>query len=42
MNLKAELAVLSACNTGSGEIVKGEGIMSLGRAFEYAGVNSLL
>jgi len=42
MDLNADLAVLSACNTGSGEIVKGEGIMSLGRAFAYAGVNSLL
>lgn len=42
MDIGADLAVLSACNTGSGEIVVGEGIMSLGRAFAYAGVNSLL
>lgn len=42
MDLNADLAVLSACNTGSGEIVKGEGVISLGRAFAYAGVNSLL
>lgn len=42
MQLNADMAVLSACNTGSGSVVDGEGIMSLGRAFSYAGVNSLL
>ena len=42
MRLKADLAVLSACNTGSGKIDDGEGIMTLGRAFAYAGVNSIL
>lgn len=42
MNLKASLAVLSACNTGSGKVLAGEGVMSLGRAFAYAGVNSML
>ncbi|MEL6988581.1 MAG: CHAT domain-containing protein, partial [Bacteroidota bacterium] len=38
MNLNAQLAVLSACNTGSGSYKKGEGNMSLSRAFNYAGV----
>ncbi|MEO1054889.1 MAG: CHAT domain-containing tetratricopeptide repeat protein [Bacteroidota bacterium] len=42
MELNADLAVLSACNTGSGQVLAGEGVMSLGRAFSYAGVNSLL
>lgn len=42
MRFNAELAVLSACNTGSGRLNIGEGIMSLGRAFQYAGVNSLV
>ncbi|MEL7148191.1 MAG: CHAT domain-containing protein, partial [Bacteroidota bacterium] len=42
MELNADMAVLSACNTGSGSIIVGEGIMSLGRAFSYAGVNSLV
>lgn len=42
MNIPAELAVLSACSTGSGKITAGEGMMSLGNAFQYAGTKSLL
>lgn len=42
MQLNAQLAVLSACNTGSGQLRKGEGIMSLARAFGYAGVPSVI
>ncbi len=42
MDIPAELATLSACNTGSGKIAKGEGIISLGNAFQYAGVKTLL
>jgi CHAT domain-containing protein len=38
MHLNADLAVLSACNTGYGKISKGEGVMSLARAFTYSGV----
>ncbi|MFP2997844.1 CHAT domain-containing protein [Spongiivirga sp. MCCC 1A20706] len=40
MNLNAKLAVLSACDTGTGEFKKGEGVMSMSRAFTYAGVGS--
>ena len=39
---KANLAVLSACNTGFGKIEKGEGVMSMARAFHYAGIPSVL
>ncbi|MEO1260830.1 MAG: CHAT domain-containing tetratricopeptide repeat protein [Bacteroidota bacterium] len=40
--LEAQLAVLSACHTGYGELQKGEGIMSFARAFSYVGVPSLV
>ncbi|WP_282081460.1 CHAT domain-containing protein [Aquimarina algiphila] len=42
LDIPAELTVLSACNTGTGKIANGEGIMSLGTAFQYAGTRSLL
>ena len=42
MNLKADLVVLSACETGYGAYKKGEGIISLGRSFMYAGVPALV
>ena len=42
MNLNAGLAVLSACNTGSGKLMKGEGLMNLARGFIYAGVPGIV
>lgn len=38
MRLPAEMVVLSACNTGNGKLRRGEGVMSLSRAFTYTGV----
>jgi CHAT domain-containing protein len=42
LSLNADLAVLSACETGSGRYARGEGIMSLGRAFRYAGCRNIV
>jgi len=38
----AELVVLSACDTGIGKVIKGEGALSLARAFQYAGAGNVL
>ncbi len=42
MELRADLVVLSACQTGYGKFERGNGIASLARAFMYAGVPSLV
>lgn len=42
MNINAELAVLSACQTGVGKIDQGEGMRSMARNFAHAGCNSLV
>lgn len=41
-NTQANLTVLSACNTGFGKLEKGEGIMSMARAFHFSGVPSVI
>lgn len=42
LNLPAELVVLSACQTGIGKQVKGEGLIALTRGFMYAGAKSVV
>lgn len=42
LNLQAEMMVLSACNTGTGQWEVGEGMLSLGRAFRMAGCNNII
>lgn len=41
-SLRADMVVLSACNTAAGELQTGEGLQTLARAFQYAGAKSLV
>ncbi len=42
MRIPASMVVLSACETGIGELQRGEGIISLARGFSYAGAASIV
>jgi CHAT domain-containing protein/tetratricopeptide (TPR) repeat protein len=42
LNLNADLVVLSACQTGLGKLIRGEGMVGLTRAFMYAGTPTLM
>jgi CHAT domain-containing protein len=42
LKLKANLIVLSSCNTGFGKMQKGEGLLSMARGFIYAGCPGLV
>jgi len=42
LQLNADLVILSACRTATGELQRGEGIISLARAFAYAGAKSIV
>ena len=42
LNLHADLVTLSACQTGIGKLQKGEGMLSLARAFQYAGASAMV
>ena len=42
LSLNAEVVVLSACETGLGRLVRGEGIIGLTRGFLYAGARQVL
>jgi tetratricopeptide (TPR) repeat protein len=40
--LNADVVALTACRTGLGNQLSGEGVMSMGRAFQYAGAKTVL
>lgn len=40
--MNAEVVALVACQTGRGRYLSGEGVASMGRAFQYAGARSVL
>ncbi len=42
LKIDSDLVALTACNTGMGRDLLGEGAMSMGRGFQYAGVDSVL
>ena len=42
LNLRADLIVLSSCQSGVGKLIRGEGLLSLTRGFLYAGAKNLL
>jgi len=42
LDMNTHLAILSGCETGYGQLLKGEGLSSIGRAFKYAGCNDLV
>lgn len=42
LTCRADMVVLSACETGTGELQRGEGITSIARSFSYAGAKSLI
>ncbi|MEL6561802.1 MAG: CHAT domain-containing protein, partial [Bacteroidota bacterium] len=42
MDINTQLTVLSACRTGAGNLANGEGVMSLARAFTYAGSRAVI
>jgi CHAT domain-containing protein/tetratricopeptide (TPR) repeat protein len=42
LKINCDIAVLTACQTGLGRHISGEGTMGMGRAFQYAGAKSVL
>jgi CHAT domain-containing protein/tetratricopeptide (TPR) repeat protein len=42
LKVDADVVALTACQTGTGALLTGEGVQGMGRAFQYAGAKSVL
>lgn len=42
LRIPSEVVMLVACQTGVGENIRGEGVMGLGRAFQYSGCDNVV
>lgn len=42
LNINSDMVVLSACNTGLGKVVGGEGMLGMQRSFFYAGTSTVV
>ncbi|MBI5251559.1 MAG: CHAT domain-containing protein [Desulfomonile tiedjei] len=42
LKINVDMVALTACQTGLGKLITGEGVMGMGRAFQYAGARSVL
>ncbi|MCW9705593.1 CHAT domain-containing protein [Fodinibius salsisoli] len=42
LNMSSDMVVLSACNTGLGKVVRGEGMLGMQRSFFYAGASTVV
>ncbi|MCX5814571.1 MAG: CHAT domain-containing protein, partial [Proteobacteria bacterium] len=42
LKLDADMVVLSACMTGRGKVMEGEGVVNFARAFQHAGARSVV
>ncbi|SMO46596.1 CHAT domain-containing protein [Fodinibius sediminis] len=42
LNIDSDMVVLSACNTGLGKVVEGEGMLGMQRSFFYAGASTVV
>lgn len=41
-SVSCDLVVLTACQSGVGKLMEGEGVLSIGRAFKYAGASGII